>query len=220
MRNVHEREIAAPAGVVGLMLDSFASPQDRIWPARWPAAKLDAGLTIGSKGGHGPIRYSVVKYERGHRIRMMFAPGIGIMGCHEFLVEPIDFKRCLVTHTIEGPLNGRMRLLWPLIIRWLHDALLEDLLDNIEDRTSGRRHNGPARWSPWVRLLRALRRTDERSSQVASVEHGCRQVATLGKAPRGPKWPMFVGDPNRAGPGKLHRQDRLIDPPDPNPALH
>ena len=48
-----------------------------------------------------------------------------------------------------------MRLLWPLGVRWIHDAVLEDLLDRAEAAV-GAGPARPARWSPWVRLLRRL----------------------------------------------------------------
>ncbi len=156
MRNVQQRQISASAAKVGLMLDTFASAEDQIWPAGWPPAKLVAGLSIGSKGAHGPIRYSVEAYEPGRHIRLKFAPGVGIDGYHEFVLKPVGDNLCLVTHTVEGPLNGWMRLGWPVAMRWLHDALLQDLLDNIELGSTGRLRNGPAHWSPWVRFLRRL----------------------------------------------------------------
>jgi hypothetical protein len=51
-----------------------------------------------------------------------------------------------------------MRIAWPLIFRSLHDALIEDALDQAEIATTGRparRHRSPLR----VRLLRAALRT-------------------------------------------------------------
>jgi hypothetical protein len=45
-------------------------------------------------------------------------------------------------------------LTWPLIFRPLHEALIEDSLDDAERALGG---EPPAReWSPWVRLLRRL----------------------------------------------------------------
>ena len=38
IRNVHERTLAATPEEVGALIDSLASPGDRLWPAaRWPA---------------------------------------------------------------------------------------------------------------------------------------------------------------------------------------
>lgn len=119
----------------------------------WSPLRLDAGLTVGSAGGHGRIRYEVSEYEPGSRVRFTFAPGRGLDGHHEFVVIPEGPARCQVVHTASGRLAGGMRLVWPLAIRWLHEALLADLFDNIEREATGRLVR-PARWSPWVRLLR------------------------------------------------------------------
>ena len=48
-----------------------------------------------------------------------------------------------------------MRVVWPLVIRWLHDAVVEDLFDRAE-QALGTGPAQPGRWSPWVRLLRRI----------------------------------------------------------------
>ncbi|WP_405760742.1 SRPBCC family protein [Streptomyces sp. NBC_00045] len=132
----------------------MSTPQDRLWPMpAWSPLRLDAGLAIGSSGGHGRIRYEVSAYEPGSRVRFTFTPGIGLEGHHEFVIVPDGPARCRVIHTASGRLAGAMRLLWPLAIRWLHEALLADLFDNIEREATGRLVR-PARWSIRVRLLR------------------------------------------------------------------
>lgn len=154
MQNIQRRTIDAPGADVGALLDLLSTPQDRIWPApAWSPLHLDAGLAVGSRGGHGRIRYAVTEYEPGRRVRFAFAPGLGLSGYHEFLVVPDGPERCQVVHTAAGRVEGRMRLVWPLVIRWLHEALLHDMFDNIERAATGRLPR-PARWSPWVRLLR------------------------------------------------------------------
>ncbi|MDJ0342589.1 SRPBCC family protein [Streptomyces sp. H10-C2] len=154
MQNIQRRAIDAPAADVGALLDLLSTPQDQIWPApAWSPLHLDAGLAVGSRGGHGRIRYAVTEYESGRRVRFTFAPGLGLSGYHEFLVVPDGPQRCRIVHTAAGRVEGRMRLVWPLVIRWLHEALLHDMFDNIERVATGRSPR-PARWSPWVRLLR------------------------------------------------------------------
>jgi len=69
----------------------------------------------------------------------------------------VDAHRVEVRHVLVGTPTGVMRLGWPLAFRWLHDALLEDLLDNAERELTGTVAR-PARWSPYVRLLRSLAR--------------------------------------------------------------
>jgi hypothetical protein len=154
MRNVQSRVIAALAAAVGALLDGVAGPDDPIWPAAsWPRIKLDRGLAIGSRGGHGPIRYHVADYEPGSRVRFVFDPAIGLTGYHELRVEPIDRDHCRLVHDVVARTHGSMRLRWPLAIRWLHEALIQDLLDNAERAAAGTVAR-PARWSLWVRALR------------------------------------------------------------------
>src|SRR6266545_4192943 len=81
MRNVQTRIINAPASTVGALIDTLAGPDDQLWPAStWPPLKLDHGLTVGSRGGHGPIRYHVSEYEPGRRVRFTFEPVTGVTG--------------------------------------------------------------------------------------------------------------------------------------------
>jgi hypothetical protein len=155
IRNVHARTLAAPTAVIGALLDSVASDDDRLWPAHWPPMRLDGPLAVGAAGGHGPIRYSVERYDPGRCIVFRFAPGLGIHGIHRLEVE-VDNPapgRTTLRHVLEGSLYGVTRVTWPVAIRWLHDALLEDLLDRAQADVEGAVAR-PARWSPWVRLLR------------------------------------------------------------------
>jgi hypothetical protein len=155
MRNVHERALPVPAERVGALLDRLASPEDALWPApAWPPMRFDRPLAVGADGGHGPIRYHVAEYEAGRRVRFVTAPGSGLVGYHEFTVEPDGAERCVLRHVIEGEARGLTALAWPLAVRWLHDAVVEDLLDNAELAVTGAVAR-PAVWSPWVRLLRA-----------------------------------------------------------------
>jgi hypothetical protein len=157
MRNVHVRELEAPASVVGALLDTLAGPGDLLWPVRsWPPIRFDRPLGVGAAGGHSSIRYSVIEYEPGGRVRCAFAPDLGLDGWHELRVEPLGEHRSRLVHELVGTPRGAMRLLAPLVIRWLHDALMEDLLDNAERAATGRVRT-PNRWSPWVRLLRMVR---------------------------------------------------------------
>lgn len=168
MRNVQQRSINAPLEVVGAILDSTSSANDQLWPsAAWPAIELDRGLEVGSRGGHGPIRYSVGQYEPGRRVRFVPEPEIGLDGYHEFEITPQPNGRTLVTHTIDARVRGRMRLAWPLVIRWMHEALLGDLLDMVERNATGGLEGEPTRWSPWVRLLRRAFRPRAKAATIS-----------------------------------------------------
>lgn len=156
MRNVQQRVIDAPIDVVGQIMDTVSGANDTMWPDKWPPMTLDRGLTIGSHGGHGPIRYSVSEYEPSRHVRFVPDEGVGLAGYHEFTVAPQPGNRSLLTHVIDARLRGRMLVLWPIAILWIHQALLQDLLDKVERNATGTLSGKPARWSPWVRMLRRV----------------------------------------------------------------
>ncbi len=156
MRSVHERVLAAPAATVGAFLARLGSRTDVLWPApAWPPMRLDRPLTVGADGGHDGIRYVVSAYEPGRRVEFRVHPVTRLDGFHAFEVESIDERSCVLRHVLVVRPRGRMRILMPLVVRWLHDAVLEDLLDNAERAATGSVAR-PYRYSAWVRLLRWL----------------------------------------------------------------
>lgn len=153
VRNVHERVLDAGIGEVGGLLEGLAGPDDRFWPRdRWPPMRLNRELAVGAEGGHGPIRYRVSDVDPGRRVSFRFADDFPVDGHHWLELFTRD-GHTVLRHVVEAQPRGRMRLLWPLAIRWLHDALVEDALDSAEAAVQGRRPARP-RLSPWVRALR------------------------------------------------------------------
>jgi hypothetical protein len=165
VHNVHERRLTAPVSEVGALLDGLATPSDRLWPHEsWPPMVLDGGLREGSHGGHGPVRYSVERYEPGRTVAFRFDPtGLtaGFDGHHTFEAVP-DGDATVLRHTIDATAGLAAWTRWALLVRPLHDALLEDALDKAERAINGSVVR-PARWSPWVRALRAVMRRRQRS---------------------------------------------------------
>ncbi|MGR4883581.1 SRPBCC family protein [Streptomyces sp. LARHCF249] len=157
--NVHERLLAAKGSEVGALVDTISGgPADLLWPgAAWPAVSFDGGLAVGSAGGHGPIRYTVSSYVPGTWVRFTFTGPRGFHGFHEFAVLPVDGDRTVLRHTLAMRTTGLARVTWPLVYRPLHDALIEDSLDRGELGCTGTLARR-ARWSPYVRFLRALLR--------------------------------------------------------------
>jgi hypothetical protein len=148
--NIHTRDYATPPKRLAALLEAIALPDRSIWPSPpWPALVLDRGLAVGSRGGHGPIRYAVVEHEPGRRVRFAFDARLGFDGWHELAIE----GRRLV-HTLRCEARGLALLKWLMLIRPLHDALLEDLLDRAADALG----EAPRRssWSWQVRINRAL----------------------------------------------------------------
>jgi len=86
--NEHRRPLAAPVAEVRALIDGPASVDDRLWPhEHWPAIRFDRPLQVGARGGHAPVRYSVVEYLPGRRIRFRFEAPSGFLGHHGFSVE-------------------------------------------------------------------------------------------------------------------------------------
>ncbi|MGW7272418.1 SRPBCC family protein [Streptomyces sp. NPDC054864] len=156
--NIHERTLPAKAQDVGSLLDSLAGPDDQLWPVeRWPAMRLDRGLAVGSRGGHGLVSYTVVAYVPGQWVRFAFDGPRGFQGFHEFTVHADGDDRTVLRHTLAMRARGQTRLTWPLMYRWSHDAVLEDSLDRVERALTGTVAR-PARWSRYVRFIRLVRR--------------------------------------------------------------
>ncbi|KJY41970.1 hypothetical protein VR41_10035 [Streptomyces sp. NRRL B-1568] len=154
--NVHERLLTAKECEVGALIDTLAGTGDLLWPnGRWPSMQFDRPLTVGAVGGHGPVHYTVAAYVPSTWVRFTFSGPRGFHGFHEFTALAVDAQHTLLRHTLAMDARGAARLSWPLAWRPLHDACLEDSLDRAERACTGTVAN-PARWSPYVRLLRTF----------------------------------------------------------------
>jgi len=155
--NEHERRLNVLPSEVGRLLDTLGSPNDRLWPHRtWPPLRLDKPLAVGSVGGHGPIRYRCVAYEPGRRVEFEFiSKGLskGLQGRHAYWVEQEADGSALLRHTLHAKMDFMAYLRWLLIVRPLHDALVEDSLDKAQLHLRGKVARD-RRWSARVRLLR------------------------------------------------------------------
>jgi hypothetical protein len=157
IESIHTRELPVPVQELGQILDTLAGRDDKIWPIeRWPNDPIgfDRPLGIGAKGGHGPIRYTVTAYEPGRSITFEFDPGSGLQGHHGFEVEPAGSGRARMRHVLDVEVGGIYRLLRPVFLA-MHDALVEDLLDNAELATTARIAR-PARWPRWLQLANRI----------------------------------------------------------------
>jgi hypothetical protein len=158
VQNVHERTLPHSPTDVGALLGSLASAEDRLWPAwRWPAQRLDGPLAVGARGGHGPIRYTVVEYEPGARVVYEFTAPRGLIGTHGIEIVERDSRRTVMRHTLVGRTAGSMRLAWPLVWRPMHDALIDDALDTAAASLAGEPID-ERRLTRRVLVLRALAR--------------------------------------------------------------
>lgn len=157
--NKHERSVTTNAEDAAAIFESLGTRKDRLWPKQsWPPMRLDAPKSAGGSGGHGPIRYTVTDHQPGARTTFTFEnEGLsrGLVGTHTFELEPLGADSFVARHVIDATLRWPAIVLWPLVIRPLHDALVEDALDNFEKETTSTVAN-PNRHSPYVRFLRSI----------------------------------------------------------------
>jgi hypothetical protein len=81
--NIHTRTINQAKSKIAEIFGTLSSKNDQILATeKWSPMILDAGLKIGSKGGHGPIRYTVLDYQKGDFIVFGFSKPKGFNGFH------------------------------------------------------------------------------------------------------------------------------------------
>lgn len=153
--NIHRTRLPVSRERAACLLDGLASARDRLWPSNcWPALRLDWPLMVAARGGHGPIRYAVVEYQPGQRVRFAFSAPKGFNGWHEVRLEDVADAEVELVHELRMHATGLARLSWPVVFRPLHDALIEDAFA-LARQVFGQ---DPAikPWSRRVRLLRFL----------------------------------------------------------------
>jgi len=104
------------------------------------------------------VHYDVAAMDQTSGLVLRFREPTGLIGHHAFHVVSDGSAGTVLRHELvahpHGRMRMRMRVLWPLVMRWLHDAVVEELLDRAELGT-GTVPAQPYRRSRWVRTLRA-----------------------------------------------------------------
>ncbi len=151
--NIHKRIINQPKSKVSELIKTLSTENDKIWPkGKWPAMKFEGGIKVGAKGGHGPIRYTVEKYDPNDTIQFRFSKPTGLNGIHKFEITEMADNQTEVKHTIDMNTEGTGTWLWIFGIRSLHDALIEDGFDRFENNFADEVKS--TEWSWWVKFLR------------------------------------------------------------------
>ncbi len=87
--NIHSKEINQPTSEVAKLFKTLASENDMMLATdKWSPMKLDKGLQVGSKDGHGPIKYFVTDYQQDNSITFRFDL-TGFNGFHRFEIIEI-----------------------------------------------------------------------------------------------------------------------------------
>lgn len=152
--NIHTRVLNQPISKIGKLLNTLATDRDMMLAThKWSPMKLDKGLQVGSKGGHGPIKYFVTEYQPERSITFQFDL-TGFNGYHRFDIVELEPNKTELTHIIDMTTTGSATLKWGLAIRWLHDAYIEDAFDKVENHFTKDKKN--SKWSLWVKILRKV----------------------------------------------------------------
>lgn len=151
--NIHRRIISQPKPKVAIVFNTLATNNDAIWPyEKWPAIRFKEGVKVGSKGGHGPVKYTIIDYCKGESIRFKFSKPLGFNGTHELYLNEISSKETEIVHRIKMSTTFLASLQWIMAVRWLHDALIEDAFDKLENHFS--MHKKVTKYNFWVQILR------------------------------------------------------------------
>ena len=151
--NTHQRILNQPKNKVVAFLETLSTENDKIWPKeKWPPMKFNDGIKVGAKGGHGPIRYSVETYNPNELIQFRFSKPHGFNGFHKFEIHELSKNKTEVKHTIDMNTVGKGTLIWILGVRSLHNALIEDGFDKLENNFL--EHKKSTKWNFWVKFLR------------------------------------------------------------------
>ncbi|WP_178987941.1 hypothetical protein [Winogradskyella schleiferi] len=164
--NVHTRRIHQPKEKVSKLFKTLATTNDLIWPyENWPAIKFLEGLNVGSKGGHGSIRYTIIEFNEDDYIKFQFSRPEGFMGTHEFKIEALNENQTEIRHEINIQTTFETSLLWIFVIRWLHDALIEDAFNKVENYFTEAKKK--ATYNFWVKLLREIYKRKPLQTKIA-----------------------------------------------------
>jgi hypothetical protein len=103
-------------------------------------------------------------------------PRTGLRGTVSFVATALGPDSTLLRHDTRARTVGAMRLGWPLFLRWMHDACVEDLLDRAQDAV-GAPPVRRARHPVFVRVLRPV--TEREPVREVSVPHTALVAAAL-----------------------------------------
>ncbi len=151
--NIHKRVITQPKANIAELFKTLSSENDMMLATdKWSPMILDNGLSVGSKGGHGPIKYTVKDFKPDNFIQFEFTEPKGFNGFHKFEISELNNNSTELKHIIDMNTEGLATLKWTFAIRWLHDAYIEDAFDKVENHFTTDKKN--SEWTIWVKLLR------------------------------------------------------------------
>lgn len=153
--NTHIRIIDIPTEEIVSIFETLSTKNDKVWPLeKWPAMKFNEGIQTGAKGGHGPIKYSVEIYNPRKIIQFRFSRPKGFVGIHKFEIKELTNKKTEISHTIKMKMSLGGSFVWFLGVRALHNALIEDCFDKVENQFLEQKKKTKSNY--WVVFLRSF----------------------------------------------------------------
>ncbi|KTT03113.1 hypothetical protein SB14R_18140 [Pseudomonas oryzihabitans] len=154
--SLHQRSLHCTPAAVGALLAGFDAADSPLWPhATWPRDRFDGPMAEGSIGGHGATRYRLERYLPSQEALFRFISPQGYHGVHGFRIVALDHEHTCLSHFTCLHLSPYHWLMWHLLVRWVHDALINDLLDSAEYHLCDvTRRQSPWKWR--VHLIRHL----------------------------------------------------------------
>ncbi|CDL79301.1 conserved hypothetical protein [Xenorhabdus cabanillasii JM26] len=152
--SIHMRIVDCTPTQLGALLARFDEPHSPCWPyQKWPRDDFDGPIQVGTEGGHGATRYRVEQYQPDKGVLFRFISPDGYEGVHGFLIYPYMQEKTLLIHFTHLYLRRSHYLIWHCCTRWVHDALICDLLDGVELCLTGVVVH-PRRWKWRVYFIR------------------------------------------------------------------
>ncbi len=131
--NIHERLLPCHINSAAFLIDNFAKKNSSLWPSNlWPRESFDSPLQVGAKGAHGGTQYVVDSYKPGRHVKFKFIKPKGYLGFHQFELIESGESNTLIRHRVEFKAKLIGYLLWNHLIKWVHNALIEDAFDCAE----------------------------------------------------------------------------------------
>ena len=153
--NIHKRAFLESKDEVSKIFASLSGDNDQVWPTeKWPRMIFENGLKEGEIGRHGIVKYSVNKFIPSRLIEFTFIEPKEFKGIHKLELNEVEENKIELKHTIDADLSIRGIFLWYFAIKWLHDALLEDCLDKVENHFLAEKKK--TKWNFWVKFLRRI----------------------------------------------------------------
>ena len=139
IRNTHAREVSRSPSEVFAALEAVGTDDDTLWPApSIPFVRTPGPLRVSeTEERHGIIHAILVELEPGRSL-VWRADQPFIKGAHGFQITPAG-TGSRVEHVLDARIAWWFVPIWMFKVRAIHDRILEQLLERLQDASSRQR---------------------------------------------------------------------------------